>query len=86
MVDPATRSRMMGGIRTRTTRPEMPLRRACHVLGFSFRLHAKLFPGKPDVIPRKHRAVILLNGCFWLPALKLPPRLNACQQSRVLGR
>lgn len=56
---------MMGGIRARNTRPEMRLRRALHALGFRFRLHAKELPGKPDLVLRKHGAVIFVHGCFW---------------------
>ena len=56
---------MMSSIRARNTRPEMRLRRAIHALGFRFRLHAKDLPGKPDLVLRKHRAVIFVNGCFW---------------------
>ena len=55
----------MGGIRARNTRPEMRLRRALHALGFRFRLHAKGLPGKPDLVLRKHSAVIFVHGCFW---------------------
>ena len=65
VVDPATRSRMMSGIRARNTRPEMRLRRALHALGFRFRLHAKGLPGKPDLVLHKHGAVIFVHGCFW---------------------
>jgi DNA mismatch endonuclease, patch repair protein len=55
----------MRGIRARNTRPEMRLRSALHRLGFRFRLHARELPGKPDLILRKHRAVVLVHGCFW---------------------
>jgi DNA mismatch endonuclease, patch repair protein len=56
---------MMGGIRAWNTLPEMRLRRALHALGFRFRLHAKGLPGKPDLVLRKHGAVIFVHGCFW---------------------
>ena len=55
----------MRGIRARNTRPEMRLRRALHALGFRFRLHAKGLPCKPDLVLRKHGAVIFVHGCFW---------------------
>jgi len=65
IVDAATRSRMMASIRGRDTLPEMRVRRALHRAGFRFRLHARALPGRPDLVLRKHRAVILVHGCFW---------------------
>jgi DNA mismatch endonuclease, patch repair protein len=56
---------MMGGIRSRNTRPEMRLRQALHALGFRYRLHVKGLPGKPDLVLAKYRAVIFVHGCFW---------------------
>ena len=49
IVDPATRSRMMSGIRGKDTRPEMLVRKALHARGFRFRLHVKDLPGRPDI-------------------------------------
>ena len=64
-VTPDVRSRMMAGIRGKDTKPELAIRSALHCLGFRFRLHCKVLPGKPDLVFRKHRAVILVHGCFW---------------------
>ena len=47
VVDKATRSRMMAGIRGKNTKPEMIVRKALHARGFRFRLHVKDLPGKP---------------------------------------
>ncbi len=65
VVDPATRSRMMSGIRGKDTKPEMLIRRALHARGFRYRLHCKDLPGKPDLCLPKYRAVIFVHGCFW---------------------
>jgi len=65
IVDPATRSRMMSNIRSRDTKPELVLRKQLHALGFRYSLHRKDLPGKPDLVFRKHRAVIFVHGCFW---------------------
>lgn len=65
IVDKATRSRMMAGIGGKNTKPEMVLRRALHAQGFRFRLHVASLPGKPDIVLPKHRAAILVHGCFW---------------------
>ncbi len=65
VVDPATRSRMMSGIRGKDTIPEMLVRRFLHARGFRYRLHIKTLPGTPDLVLRKYRAVIFVHGCFW---------------------
>lgn len=64
VVDPATRSRMMSGIRGKNTKPELLIRKALHARGFRYRLHCDL-PGKPDICLPKHCAVIFVHGCFW---------------------
>ena len=65
IVDRATRSRMMAGIRGRNTAPEVAVRRALHAAGFRFRLHRKDLPGSPDIVLPKHGVAILVHGCFW---------------------
>ena len=65
VVDKATRSRMMSGIKGRNTRPELVVRRALHAAGFRYRLHVPNLPGRPDIVLPKHRAIILVHGCFW---------------------
>lgn len=65
VVDKATRSRMMSGIKGANTKPEMIIRSGLHKRGFRFRLHDKKLSGKPDLVLRKYNAVIFVNGCFW---------------------
>lgn len=65
VVDSATRSRMMAGIRSKDTKPEMTVRRFLHARGFRFRLHVRGLPGSPDLVLPKHRVAILVHGCFW---------------------
>lgn len=65
VVDKATRSRMMSGIRGKDTRPELILRKAMHGLGFRYRLHVADLPGKPDLVFPKYRAAVMVHGCFW---------------------
>ncbi len=65
VVDAATRSRMMAGIRGKDTAPEMLIRRGLHSRGFRFRLHAADLPGKPDLVFPGRRAVVFVHGCFW---------------------
>ena len=65
VVPPAVRSRMMAGIRSKDTAPEIKLRRGLHALGFRYRLNVKELPGKPDLVFPRRRAVIFAHGCFW---------------------
>lgn len=65
IVDRATRSRMMSGIRARNTKPEIAVRSFLHRSGLRFRLHTKSLPGKPDLVLPRWRAVVFVNGCFW---------------------
>ena len=59
------RHRCMAAIRSRDTRPEMVVRRYLHACGFRYRLNHPGLPGHPDIVLRKYRTVIFVNGCFW---------------------
>ncbi len=65
VVDTATRSRMMAGIRTRDTKPEILVRKALFGAGFRFRLHRKDLPGSPDIVLPGPRIAVFVHGCFW---------------------
>lgn len=64
IVDPM-RSRIMAAIKGKDTKPEMIVRRHLHAAGFRYSLHQKDLPGRPDLVLRKHRSVVLVQGCFW---------------------
>lgn len=65
IVDRATRSRMMSGIRGRDTKPEIIVRKYLHAAGLCFRLAPKDLPSKPDIVLPKYRTVVFVHGCFW---------------------
>ena len=65
IVDVATRSRMMSGIRAKNTTPEVTLRKGLHSRGFRYRIHATSLLGKPDLILPKWNAAVFVHGCFW---------------------
>lgn len=65
VVPPDVRSRMMAGIRSTNTKPELLLRSGLHRSGFRFRLHDRSLPGKPDMVFPRRRAVLFAHGCFW---------------------
>jgi DNA mismatch endonuclease (patch repair protein) len=64
-VAPETRSRMMAAIKAKDTKPEMAVRRGLHAMGFRYSLHSNRFPGRPDMVLAKYRAVIFVHGCYW---------------------
>ena len=62
---PEQRHRCMSRIRGRDTKPELVVRRWLWHQGFRYRLYVKSLPGRPDIVMRKWRTVIFVNGCFW---------------------
>lgn len=65
VVDKATRSRMMSGIKGKNTKPELMVRRYLHGRGLRYRLHGANLPGRPDIVLPRYRVVVFVHGCFW---------------------
>jgi DNA mismatch endonuclease (patch repair protein) len=63
--DPAHRSWTMAQVKSKNTSPEMAVRRAAHAMGLRFRLHRQDLPGRPDLVFRRCRTALFVNGCFW---------------------
>lgn len=87
--DSLTRSRIMAGIKSKNTKPELLIRSLLHKRGFRFRLHVKDLPGKPDIVLPKYKAVIFVNGCFWhghknCHLFKLPSTRTEFWQVKIL--
>lgn len=89
VVDKATRSRMMAGIRGKNTKPELVIRSALHRRGLRFKLHDAALPGKPDLVFPKFGAVVFIHGCFWhrheCQYFKWPRSNKAFWRSKLLG-
>lgn len=67
MVDVLTkeqRRKCMSNIRSKNTRPEILVRKYLFSQGIRFRVNVKRLPGTPDIVLRKYRTVIFINGCF----------------------
>jgi DNA mismatch endonuclease (patch repair protein) len=62
---PEQRHRCMSHIRSRNTKPELKVRQWLWNHGYRYRLNVKSVPGKPDIVMRKYRTAIFVNGCFW---------------------
>ena len=61
----AQRHANMAAIRSKDTKPEMIVRRGLWKRGFRYRLNYNRLPGHPDLVLRKYRTCIFVNGCFW---------------------
>jgi len=59
------RSRMMSKIRSRNSKPELILRRALWSKNIRFRLHDKSLSGTPDIVIKKYKLAIFVDGEFW---------------------
>lgn len=55
----------MSAIKGKNTKPEMIVRRLVHGMGYFYRLHCKVLPGKPDLVFLGRRKVIEIYGCYW---------------------
>lgn len=55
----------MRAIRSKSTKPELLVRRAVHRMGYRYRLHRKDLPGKPDLVFAPRKKVIFVHGCYW---------------------
>jgi DNA mismatch endonuclease (patch repair protein) len=66
IVDSQTRSRMMSGIRSRNTKPELALRAALRRRGLlGYRIHWRGATGRPDIAFPGRRLAIFVDGAFW---------------------
>ena len=61
----ARRHANMAAIHSKGTKPEMIVRRGLWRRGFRYRLNHRRLPGHPDLVLRKYRTCIFVNGCFW---------------------
>ena len=59
------RSKIMAAIRSKNTRPELIVRKYLFAKGFRYRINHPHLPGHPDIVLRKYRTCIFVNGCFW---------------------
>lgn len=59
------RHKNMAAIHSLDTKPEMIVRRGLWKRGFRYRLNYKRLPGHPDLVLRKYKTCIFINGCFW---------------------
>lgn len=59
------RSALMSRVKNRGTSAERHVRRAIWNAGFRYRLNVRQLPGSPDLVLRRYRTVVMVQGCFW---------------------
>lgn len=59
------RSYNMSRIKGKKTKPEEVVAKYLFANGFRYRRNVKGLPGTPDIVLKKYRIVIFVNGCFW---------------------
>lgn len=59
------RHRCMSAIKSKNTKPELLVRKFLFSRGFRYRLNYPRLPGHPDLVLRKYKTAIFINGCFW---------------------
>lgn len=59
------RTEIMKKVRTKDTGCELAVRKMIYAMGYRYRLHKKILPGKPDIVFNGIKKVIFVNGCFW---------------------
>jgi len=82
------RSQVMSRVRGHNTRPEKLIRSHLHGRGFRFRINRPDLPGKPDIVLKKHNAIVFVHGCFWhnhrgCKKSKLPQARNEFWRSKI---
>lgn len=59
------RSYNMSRIKSKHTKPEEIVCKYLFSKGYRYRKNVKTMPGSPDIVLRKYKTVIFVNGCFW---------------------
>ena len=62
---PQQRHRCMSSIKSVDTKPEMVVRRFLFSKGLRYRVNDHKLPGSPDIVLKKYKTVIFIDGCFW---------------------
>ena len=71
------RHKNMAAIHSKDTKPEMIVRKGLWSRGFRYRLNSPKLPGHPDLVLRKYRTCIFVNGCFWHGhGVAMPPQMD----------
>lgn len=59
------RSKQMSRIRGKNTKPELLFRRGLWARGFRYRVDYKKLIGRPDIVLKKYKTVVFIDGEYW---------------------
>ncbi len=62
---PEQRSRCMAAIKGKDTKPEKIVRKYLFSRGLRYRVNNRKLPGSPDIVLKKYKTVVFIDGCFW---------------------
>ena len=65
ILTPEQRSLNMAAIKGKDTKPEMIVRKYLFSRGLRYRVNNRKLPGSPDIVLRKYKTVVFVDGCFW---------------------
>lgn len=65
ILTPEQRRRCMTAIKSKDTKPEMLVRKFLFSKGLRYRVNNRKLPGSPDIVLRKYKTVVFVDGCFW---------------------
>ena len=55
----------MAAIKGKDTKPEMIVRQYLFSKGLRYRVNARKLPESPDIVLKKYKTVVFIDGCFW---------------------
>lgn len=83
------RSMNMSHIRSTNSKPEEIVRKYLFSKGFRYRKNVRSLPGVPDIVLKKYKTVIFVNGCFWhmhnCPRFVWPSSNQEYWRPKILG-
>lgn len=59
------RSELMKKIKSQDIKPEILFRKKLYEQGYRYRINYSKLPGKPDIVIKKYKLVIFIDGEFW---------------------
>jgi DNA mismatch endonuclease, patch repair protein len=71
----------MKSVRRRDTEPEITLRRDLWRLGLRYRTHVKSLPGSPDIVFRREKIAIFVDGDYWHGRILIEQGRRALRES-----
>ena len=65
VMTPEQRSRCMAAIKGKDTKPEIIVRKYLFSRGLRYRVNNRKLSGSPDIVLKKYKTVVFIDGCFW---------------------